>query len=441
MSARSTFILPPIPTGDVFTCQGNGLLYEGIARVPIDELRHLLSGGSGQLLIRNRKEPKKWFEAQCAHYGLPTKHITSTLRNHLDTFLALPDPQVPPELERLEEEKNEEYRTLSETINQVRSPAPRRSRGVMLLNDLGAGLFQALGHESPREPQSEPAVHRGDNSAISTEQVQPVQNGKGKGKNKELLPVASGSLVQPIPSSQADSTVSGYSSLDASLGEYLDEVEQGIEMLETDPDGDSQMNPPSSPPPIQASSPSPPQTPKRTQHASATTPSALSPKYALERDVVSGTWALHIVVNTTRAPVSPRRSSRLGVDMGGSMNLHLAEDHRSLVGEFSLQGMEGVVKSRSLEGRMDGAYALLSYVGQVSIEQGKGKGVEGSSRIYGPSLFQNGYLRFSDGRKDADGRYTLKGSLRGAGFDKIDFEGVREGDERDLCAKWDDFVD
>lgn len=501
MSTGSAFALPPINAGDVFTCQGNGLLYEDISRIPIDELRRLLSSGSGQIITGNRKEyvhirsrptnpptltpphrSKKWFQAQCAHYGLPTKGVVATLRSNLDTFLASPSAQVPPELAQLEVEKNDEYKALNEKIKSItsraRSPTPGRTRRVTLSNELGVGsqapgsqltaprLRTASAAERPRErteniePEEEPlpvkrgrgrprksepapAVYRRDSSATSTERVQPVQNGKGKGKKKEELLVASGGPVHPGLPSQADSTVSGYSELDDRLIEDLDEIEKGIDMLETDPDGDSQMNPPPSPPRIQASLPPPPQTPKRPQHVSTITPSGRSPKSTLERDVVSGMWTLRIVANTDPVPTSPRRSSVIG--LGGSMNLHLAEDKRSLVGEFSLLGMDGVVQSRTLEGRVDGAYARLSFVGQTTIQnlKGKGKGpeTEGANRVYGPSSSQSGYLRFTDGRKDASGRYTLKGALQGAGFGKVDFEGVKEGEEQELCVFWDDFVD
>ena len=56
MISSKVYTLPPINAGDVFTCQGNGLMYENISRVPINELRELLAGGSGQTLARNRKE-------------------------------------------------------------------------------------------------------------------------------------------------------------------------------------------------------------------------------------------------------------------------------------------------------------------------------------------------------------------------------------------------
>lgn len=56
MSSSNTYTLPPINAGDVFTCQGNGLLYENVPRVSIDELRNLLAGGSGQVLTGGQKE-------------------------------------------------------------------------------------------------------------------------------------------------------------------------------------------------------------------------------------------------------------------------------------------------------------------------------------------------------------------------------------------------
>jgi hypothetical protein len=266
-----------------------------------------------------------------------------------------------------------------------------------------------------------------------------TKNGKGKEKKKEVRFASSGGAVRPGLSSQSGSTVSDYSDSGEEMIEYLDDIEKGIEILEKDEEEDSQMDPPS-PPEIQWSSP--PQTPQRPQRLSSATHSLRSPKSILEQDVVSGTWSIQVTAYSAPPPILSQQCAVLEEDAGGSMNLHLAEDKRSIVGEFSLLGMNGVIQSRYLDGRPDGTYVRLAYVGQISVESVKGKEKEGEgNRVYGPSLSQNGYLRFSDGRKGVDGRYMLKGMLRGAAFGEVNFKGVREGEEQGLCAFWDDFVD
>jgi hypothetical protein len=428
--------------------------------------------------------PKKWFQAQCAHYGLPTKGYVPVLRVQLDTFLASPTAHVPEALAQLEAEKDDEYRTLNERIkamtSRARSPMSGRTRRVTMSNvpdsepvspqpsgakaprsrttsaappsqtraisfevDQEPQVPVKRGRGRPRKSEPAPATHRSDGSPTSTERA-PITRGKEqkKGKEKEGGPILS-KAKRPDPPSQTDSTVSAYSELDDEVMEVLDDIENGMDLLDNDADGDSQMNSPaprpSSPPPA-PSSPVEPRTPRRPHHVSALSPSTKSPRSTLERDVVSGMWALRVVGHTIQLPTPPRGGPVAGASMGasGSMNLHLAEDKRSLVGDFSLLGMDGVVQSKTLDGRADGAYARLLFVGQMAA--GKGNGGAVTNRVFGPSSSQSGYLRFSDGRK-GDGRFTLKGTLQGGGYGKVDFEGVREGEEQELCAAWDDFVD
>lgn len=255
------------------------------------------------------------------------------------------------------------------------------------------------------------------------------------GKHKSVI--AEGKQPsRSAPPSQTDSMASTYSELDDEVMEALDEIENGIDFLEKDSEGDSQMNPPSSPPHI-PNLPPEPRTPRRTQPVTTASPHGNSPRSTLVRDVVSGAWSLRVVGPNVR----PSPSSREIPEVKGTMNLHLAEDKRSLRGEFNLLGMDGVLQSRTLEGRIDGAYARLLFAGQMAKCMNNGQGDEGSNKVFNPSSSQSGYLRFSDGRKDSDGRFTLKGSLHGGGYGKVDFEGVREGMEQPLCVTWEDFAD
>ncbi|KAG8691824.1 hypothetical protein FRC11_008448 [Ceratobasidium sp. 423] len=463
MSSSNAFTLPPINAGDDFTCQGKGLMYENIPRVPIDELRKLLAGGYGQILAGDRKESKKWFQAQCAHYGLYTKGIIANLRARLDDFVASPTATVPGDILKLESEKNEEYRALSEQIQTItsraRSPIPGRTRRVTMASPVTTPTPEPPSAKAPRsrtisagpssvnrppsvDPEPEPElVKRGrgrprksepapmmdrTNAADAPPIVPKLDKGKGV-----AFPTNSKAASQPQPPSQTESAISTYSELDDEVMEVLDDIEEGIELMEKDQDGDSQMTTPPSPPrpPVSLSEP---RTPHRTQPFTMSSPHGHSPRAALVRDVVSGTWSLRMV----SPPKQTLPGGQQAVDFKGTMNLHLAEDKRSLVGEFSLLGVDGVLQSRTLEGRIDGAYARLLFVGQAT-----GKNSQTSNRVFGPSSTQSGYLRFSDGRKASDGNFTLKGALQGAGFGKVDFEGVREGEEQPLCVSWDDFVD
>ena len=465
MTASTTYTLPPINAGDIFTCQGDGLLYENIARTPVDELRRLLADGSGQVLAGNRKESKKWFQAQCAHYGLPTKGITANLRTQLEAFLQPETARVPDAISQLEAEKNEEYKKINEEIknmtSRARSPTPGRTRRVTMSHTPSSqrtpSPTRAAEHSSVKTPRSR-KVSVGPPSQARTGSTEPeiphepAKRGRGRPRKSEPAPMGDRTNTvttdikpsnsrkkvtieakppsRPVPPSQ-DSTISTYSELDEEAMEVLDEIENGIEMMEQDGDGDSQMDPPPSPPHRSNMVPEP-QTPKRTQQADASSPFGRSPRTGLERDVVSGTWSLNVVGPNVQ-PGQSRPSLK------GSMNLHLAEDKRSIMGEFSLLGMDGVLQSRTLEGRIDGAYARLAFVGQVTIANSQ-EG-EPTNRVFGPSSSQSGYLRFSDGRKGTDGTFTLKGSLSGGNCSKVDFEGVREGEEQDFLASWDDFVD
>ncbi|CAE6522993.1 unnamed protein product [Rhizoctonia solani] len=455
MSSGSAYTLPPINAGDLFTCQGKGLMYENIHRIPIDELRKLLAGGSGQTLAGDRKESKKWFQAQCAHYGLSTKGTIASLRMQLNDFTMSSTARVPEEILKLESEKNDEYEALSQQIkamtSRARSPTPVRTRRVTMASPTpptqdpssantprsrttSAGPSSVVrtpgadsetqpipvrrGRGRPRKSEPAPMVDR-----TNTADVPPTVTKSDKGKGVAFT-TASKTTFRPDPPSQTDSVMSTYSELDDELVDALDDIEEGFEFMEKDGDGDSQMNAPPSPP--RPSVPLPePITPRRTQPIALSSPHGHSPRSTLERDVISGTWSLRIV--------SP--SKQVAHSMG-TMNLHLAEDRRSLVGEFNLLGMDGVLQSRTLEGRVDGAYARLSYVGQTTNNNS-----QTSNKVFGPSSNQSGYLRFNDGRKAGDGNFTLKGALQGGIFGKVDFEGVREGEEQPLCVAWDDFID
>ncbi|CUA76379.1 hypothetical protein RSOLAG22IIIB_06242 [Rhizoctonia solani] len=449
MSSSNAYTLLPINAGDVFTCQGNGLMYENITRVPIDELRQLLAAGSGQTLAGNRKESKKWFQAQCAHYGLPVKGVIAALRAQLDTFVTSPAASVPEDILELEAEKNKEYKELNEKIKTItsraRSPTPGRTRRVTIT--------------SPTPPPQEPpstktprsrTVSAGPSSAVHSPsadpetQPEPVKRGRGRPRKSEPAPMADRtntadasptapkpdkgkavatrkSFPRPEPPSQTDSIISTYSELDDEVMEVLDDIEEGFEFMQKDRDGDSQMSSLPSPPRPPVSLPEP-RTPRRTQPATMSSPHGHSPRSTLERDVVSGAWSLRIV-NPSKQTMGDQQAA----DSKGTMNLHLAEDKRSLIGEFSLLGMDGVLQSRTLEGRIDGAYARLTFVGQAAANNS-----QSSNKVFGPSSSQSGYLRFNDGRKASDGKFTLKGALQGGTLGKVDFEGVRDGEEQPL---------
>ncbi|KDN49125.1 hypothetical protein RSAG8_02478, partial [Rhizoctonia solani AG-8 WAC10335] len=281
------------------------------------------------------------------------------------------------------------------------------------------------GRGRPRKSEPAPMVDR-----TNTADVSPTVSKPDKGKGAATT-ISSKTIPRPMPPSQTDSAISTYSELDEEVMDALDDIEEGLEFMQKDKDGDSQMSSLPSPPRPPVSLPEP-RTPRRTQPVTMSSPHGHSPRSTLERDVVSGIWSLRIV----SPPKQTLLSGQQAVDSKGTMNLHLAEDKRSLIGEFSLLGMDGVLQSRTLEGRIDGAYARLMFVGQAAANNS-----QSSNKVFGPSSSQSGYLRFSDGRKASDGKFTLKGALQGGVFGKVDFEGVRDGEEQPLCVSWDDFVD
>ncbi|KAF8600863.1 hypothetical protein BDV93DRAFT_608445 [Ceratobasidium sp. AG-I] len=84
-----------------FAWANGTLLYAGVPRVSPSELRRLLGRGSG-FVVRGTQKPKVWFQAQCAHYGLPTHGTLAALRNHLDRALEEGGLGVPEEIKRPE---------------------------------------------------------------------------------------------------------------------------------------------------------------------------------------------------------------------------------------------------------------------------------------------------------------------------------------------------
>ncbi|CAE6455219.1 unnamed protein product [Rhizoctonia solani] len=109
-----------------FECLGEGLLHEGVGREEPNILKDLVAPTktSKRTPIEDRERPKKWWKAQCLHYGLqvPSTASISTYRVHLENAIrqrgGLKRPQ---DLTNLEFEQNAKFRRLNAEVREATS--------------------------------------------------------------------------------------------------------------------------------------------------------------------------------------------------------------------------------------------------------------------------------------------------------------------------------
>ncbi|CAE6518402.1 unnamed protein product [Rhizoctonia solani] len=111
-----------------FECLGEGLLHEGVGREEPNVLKDLIAPTktSKRVPIEDRERPKKWWKAQCIHYGLqvPSTASISTYRVHLENAIrqrgGLKRPQ---HLTDLELEQNARFLRLNVEVREATSGA------------------------------------------------------------------------------------------------------------------------------------------------------------------------------------------------------------------------------------------------------------------------------------------------------------------------------
>ncbi|KAG8744732.1 hypothetical protein FRC10_009497 [Ceratobasidium sp. 414] len=113
-------VISAIVTGK-FECLGDGLLHEGVEREQPNTLKDLLvpTKTSKRTPIEDRERPKKWWKAQCVHYGItvPSQAPIGTYRVHLENAIrqrgGLKRPQ---DIADLEFEQNAKFRRLNAEV-------------------------------------------------------------------------------------------------------------------------------------------------------------------------------------------------------------------------------------------------------------------------------------------------------------------------------------
>ncbi|CAE6498258.1 unnamed protein product [Rhizoctonia solani] len=119
-----------------FECLGEGLLHDGVGRDEPSVLKDLVAPTktSKRTPIEDRERPKKWWKAQCLHYGLqvPSTAPISTYRVHLENAIrqrgGLKRPQ---DLTSLEIEQNTKFRRLNAEVREATSAStqPKPPKG------------------------------------------------------------------------------------------------------------------------------------------------------------------------------------------------------------------------------------------------------------------------------------------------------------------------
>ncbi|KAG9099412.1 hypothetical protein FS749_001332 [Ceratobasidium sp. UAMH 11750] len=105
-------VIGPIVLGP-FTCLGEGLLYEGIEREQLDNLYNLLVPARIAKSETIEEQSRKWWKAQCAHYGINVSQSTSIdtcQRRPKDEIMEHGELKVPRDLADIESRLNIRFR-------------------------------------------------------------------------------------------------------------------------------------------------------------------------------------------------------------------------------------------------------------------------------------------------------------------------------------------
>ncbi|KAJ1302773.1 hypothetical protein OPQ81_003081 [Rhizoctonia solani] len=408
---------PTHPT-HTFTFNGTDFLYANFPRTPVKELRYLLARGSGYV-VRGGKIPELWFNAQCAHYGLPTGDNVAVLRNQLDRFLAGPLPQVPRDLLILEKQKRDEYHAAHlESITSI-SLEEIPMDELQDENDKKEGPLSSKisDNRSKVSPVEDP---------MSTQATQPLSDKTNfrstpvdKPAKKPTLPRAKLAAVAKFKKSVRWDPVLAENSLqEIKLRMGRPEPTSGTDTESEEGEGDSLR-----------SSNFGTFTQSYYRHPVARWPTHNFVPFTA--DVVSGWWQLRVTYHTMPPLPEPWRMASSKWLKGG-MNVQLAGDGRSIIGEFALLGLDGKFKSRKCDLRADGIGAWVRFVAQMPIVTTKplrGQGHKEHNLTFGPSESQYGYLRFYGGNK-------VGGMLRCRKYGRLEFTGIRIGGPVGTASDW-----
>ncbi|QRV94737.1 hypothetical protein RhiJN_22755 [Ceratobasidium sp. AG-Ba] len=310
MSPSTSLPLPSARLNGQFTVQGDTLLYADIPRVPINELQKLLSRGSGKI-VRSGERTKTWFQAQCAHYGLPTDGTLATLRLYLENSLKSFQERMREKADRLEKERLEmEKKSRQSTanipekspINTVRFPAAREQ------------LSQSTSSSSSSDSFAAPRIR--------------FKSSLPKAINCTMPPRASLPVLAPaVKPSRRRSEPKGLKQvkLDTKF------PDTSSSSADTESEGDnscSVVEPPTTFPPPGLASPLFHPNPSRYGR---------NKTRELEKDVVSGRWALHVTCSTMEPLPAPWRAAS-SKWLRGDMDVHLSDNRRSITAQFALLG-------------------------------------------------------------------------------------------------------
>ncbi|CAE6406877.1 unnamed protein product [Rhizoctonia solani] len=396
-----------------FTFDGTNLLYGKFPRVDVKNLRHLLVRGSG-CVVRGYCMPKAWFQAQCAHYGLPTSGTLAALRNHLELFVTSPLPQVPRDLVILEKQKRNEYASAvaalslknDVTADQSRDKTDKTEEWIaseLLDNASGAELnIPAQTAEPFAESHSAPTTKSPRKLSLPRAKIIAVAKFQ---KSVRWDPALAESALQEIRIRMGPAEPSSETDTDSEV-ESDRFTSSRVGMLA-------------------------PQFARRS--LACWPPRNLVP---LTADVVSGRWELSVTSHTVSPLPMPWRTAS-SKWLKGDMNVQLSGDGRSLTGEFVFLGLDGKFKSRKCHLRDDGIGAWVQFVAQMPIATTKPiryQGHKEHSLTFGPSETQYGYLRFYGGNR-------VGGMLRCRKYGKLEFGGIRRDGPVDMVSDWKSFVE
>ncbi|KAG9017594.1 protein kinase rio1 [Tulasnella sp. 427] len=465
--AADPVVIPPLANIDgKFTCIGNGLLYEGHPREKPETLRVLLMPSVTGEAIGDRARPKAWWTAQSVFYDLPCPKTASipTIRALLERAIKSNSLALPEKLKTLENKSNREFKKLNKEV----------------LEKTGAGPSTAAKAPKPAEKAPKPTKTTDKPVKVTEKASKTLEKASSKPKVEKppKAPKLVGEKPAPAPKPPKVKPSSGPSTSSAGPApkpvKSAQKAEPAAVKRKTKAkrtadeafDTKGKQDPPPVKRPRAKKVPKPEDAAEPKLEESSWPTEIYEEDYALNRrgsstydsdgdykmeedgygydvhghddyghddsdelpprnravpptcsDFIAGSWVVscpYIYGQWGRIESHTQRYT---------INIVRTNGHAHIAADFELGIVHGTLRSKTLEGRPDGAYVTFEWVGE-----------EEEGPILPPRREQAGYIKFL---KDG----TCKGKINGIDVcpDDVDFEAWWIGPPGKNQWRWEDF--
>ncbi|KAG8897679.1 hypothetical protein FRC01_011223, partial [Tulasnella sp. 417] len=452
--AADPVVIPPLSNIDgKFSCIGNGLLYEGHPREKPEALRVLLMPTPGGEAIGDRSRPKAWWTAQAIFYELPCPKTASipTIRALLEAAVKSNSLALPTKIKDLENKSNREFKKLNKEVLEKTGAGPstggpKASKPAEKASKTSEKASKPSEKATAKATAQKPAKM----PKAAVEKVpKPTPAPKPPKAKAPAGTSASGAAGASKPSKSAPKAAQQDTKPKGKAKRKADEAFESQEMA-----GNQGSSPAKRPRPRKNPKPKVPVDPAPIPSSSWPTETYssdgwgssgsyhydedgdymmggedyveddlddLPPRdYAVPppgSDFIAGSWVVSCPEIFSQWGYSGDFTSRY------TFNIVRTNGRSHIAADFELGIVHGSLRSKTLEGRPDGAYTTFEWVGQ-----------EENGPVLPPRAEQSGYIKFL---KDG----TCRGKINGIDLcgDGVDFEAWWTGPPGRNELRWEDF--